>query len=124
MVSRTTLRERGDGGRLLEANINGATEVTPSSEGMNGRKRRGSVSPARHDTRGTDPIDIAVVPPRRLSGRSKRTAYHAPRQSKLTAEQKATIRSEAGSHTLRDLAADFGVSHETIRTVLRQLPAV
>jgi hypothetical protein len=89
-----------------------------------GRKRRGSVSPARHDTRGTDPINIAVVPPRRLSGRSKRTAYYAPRQSKLTAEQKATIRSEAGSHTLRDLAADFGVSHETIRTVLRQLPAV
>jgi hypothetical protein len=91
---------------------------------MHRRKRRGSVSSPRHDSAGTEPIDIAVVPPRRLSGRSKRTAYHAPRQSKLTAEQKATIRSEAGSHTLRDLAADFGVSHETIRTVLRQLPAV
>jgi hypothetical protein len=37
----------------------------------------------------------------------------------VTAEQKATIRSQAGNRTLRALAADFGVSHETIRTVLR-----
>jgi hypothetical protein len=88
------------------------------------RKRRGSVSSPRHDIGGTEPIEIAPVPPRRVCGRSKRTAYHAPRQSKLTAEQKATTRSEAGNRTLRSLAADFGVSHETIRTVLRQLPAV
>jgi hypothetical protein len=32
---------------LLEAN-NGVTSVTPSSEGMNGWKRRGSVSPLRY----------------------------------------------------------------------------
>jgi DeoR/GlpR family transcriptional regulator of sugar metabolism len=30
-----------------------------------------------------------------------------------------TIRSEAGNRTLRELAAEFGVSHETVRTVLR-----
>jgi hypothetical protein len=53
-----------------------------------------------------------------VSGWSKRTAYHSPRQSKLTAEQKATIRSDVGNRTLRDLAAAFGVSHETIRTVI------
>jgi hypothetical protein len=29
------------------------------------------------------------------------------------------IRLEAGNRTLRELAATFGVSHETIRTVLR-----
>jgi predicted DNA binding protein len=55
-----------------------------------------------------------------VSGRSKRASYHAARQRKLTPLQVAAIRSEAGNRTLRDLAADFGVSHETIRTVLRQ----
>ena len=89
----------------------------------NGRKRRGSVSSPRHDTAGTDPINIAVVPPRRVSGRSKRSAYHAPRRRKLSAEQEATIRSEAGNRTLRELAAAFAVSHETIRTVLRREPS-
>jgi hypothetical protein len=90
------------------------------AEVMNAREQRGLVSSPRHDTPGTEPIDIAVVPPRRVSGRSKRTAYQGPRQSKLTAEQKATIRSEVGNRTLRDLAAAFGVSHETIRAVCRR----
>jgi len=57
-----------------------------------------------------------------VSGRSKRTSYHGPRRRKLSSEQEAAIRSEAGNRTLRDLAAAFGVSHETIRTVLRQKP--
>jgi hypothetical protein len=83
------------------------------------------VSSPRYDTRGTDPIDIAVVPPRRVSGRTKRTSYHGPRQRKLSSEQEAVIRGEAGTQTLRELAAEFGVSHESIRTVLRQqLPAL
>jgi hypothetical protein len=55
-----------------------------------------------------------------VSGRSKRTAYHAPRRRKLSFEQEASIRSQAGNRTLRDLAAEYKVSHETIRTVLRQ----
>ena len=84
------------------------------------RKRRVSVSSPRHDNRGPDPIDIAVVPPRRVSGRSQRTAYHTPRQPKLSPGQQAIIRSEAGNRTLRELAAAFGVSHETIRTVLKK----
>jgi len=37
----------------------------------------------------------------------------------LLTEQEAAIRSEASNRTLRDLAAAFGVSHETIRRVLR-----
>jgi DNA-directed RNA polymerase sigma subunit (sigma70/sigma32) len=83
------------------------------------------VSSPRHDTTGTEPIDIAAVPARRVSGRSKRTAYHAPRRRKLSSQQEATIRSQSGTRTLRELAAEFGVSHETIRTVLRQqLPAM
>jgi DeoR/GlpR family transcriptional regulator of sugar metabolism len=32
------------------------------------------------------------------------------------------IRALAGTRSLRALAADFGVSHETIRAVLRQKP--
>jgi DeoR/GlpR family transcriptional regulator of sugar metabolism len=37
----------------------------------------------------------------------------------LTAAQVEAIQAEAGNHTLRELAAEFGVSHETVRTVLR-----
>jgi hypothetical protein len=63
---------------------------------------------------------IAVRPPLRVAGRSKRAAYRSPRQRKLSAEQVERLRAEAGNRTLRELAAAFGVSHETIRTVLRQ----
>jgi uncharacterized protein YidB (DUF937 family) len=60
-----------------------------------------------------------------VAGRSKRATYRSPRQRKLSAEQVEAIRTEAGNRTLRELAAEFGVSHETIRTVLRQqLPAL
>jgi hypothetical protein len=86
----------------------------------NWRKRRGSVSSPRHDTSGTEPIDIAPVPARRVSGRSKRTAYHAPRRRKLSSEQEVAIRSEAGNRTLRELVAEYGVSHETIRAVVHE----
>jgi hypothetical protein len=68
---------------------------------------------------------IAVRPPLHVAGRSKRATYRSPRQRKLSAEQVEAIRTEAGNRTLRELAAEFGVSHETIRTVLRQqLPAL
>jgi hypothetical protein len=55
-----------------------------------------------------------------MSGTSKRAPYHVPRRRKLSAEQVAAVRSEAGNRNLHELAAAFGVSHETIRTVLRQ----
>lgn len=87
---------------------------------MNGRKRRGSVSSPRHDRPGTAPIDIASVPPRRIGGKSQRASDFAPRRRKLSPEQVAAIGREAGNRTLRELAAAFGVSHETIRTVLRE----
>jgi hypothetical protein len=67
---------------------------------------------------------IAAAPPRRVAGRSGRTTYRTPRPRKLSLEQVAVIRREAGNRTLRELAAAFGVSHETIRTVLRQAAAV
>jgi len=41
----------------------------------------------------------------------------------LTADQESAIRSLAATKSLRSLAADFGVSHETVRSVLRQTAA-
>jgi predicted ArsR family transcriptional regulator len=37
----------------------------------------------------------------------------------LTLTQKAAICSRAGNQTLRELAAEVGVSHETVRAILR-----
>lgn len=41
---------------------------------------------------------------------------------KLTPEQKAEIRVHASNRSLRELGAIYGVSHETVRTVLRSTP--
>ena len=62
---------------------------------------------------------IANWPPLRVAGRSKRATYRSPRRRKLSAEQVEAIRAEAGNRTLRELAAEFEVSHETIRKALR-----
>ena len=78
------------------------------------------MSSPRHDTRVTDTIDIASVPPRRLTGKLQRASSQSPRQGKLTASQKETIRVIAHNRSLRELAAEFGVSHETIRTIIRE----
>ena len=55
-----------------------------------------------------------------MRGQSRRAAYHSPRRRKLSPEQEAAIRAQAGIRTLRELAADFGVSHETVRSVCRR----
>jgi DNA-binding CsgD family transcriptional regulator len=65
-------------------------------------------------------VVIAEAPPRRVSGRSKRASCRVPRRRKLSPEQEAAIRASAGHRTLRELAAEFGVSHETVRAVLRE----
>jgi hypothetical protein len=43
--------------------------------------------------------------------------YQTPRKGKLSTIQKASIRANSGNRTLRELDAEFGGSHETIRTV-------
>lgn len=68
-------------------------------------------------------VAIAVAPPRRPSDRSGRAASQTSQRRKLSSEQRAEIRSNAGNRTLRELAHAFGVSHETIRTVLRERDA-
>ena len=67
---------------------------------------------------------FAELPQRRRAGRSRRGTYHRPRPRKLSPEQAAAIRCGAGSGFLRERAAEFGVSHETVRGVLRPRPAV
>ena len=69
---------------------------------------------------GIEPLCVAPVPPRRVAGQSKRAPCPVSKRLKLFAVQEAAIRGRADNRTLRELAADFGVSHETIRTVLRQ----
>jgi transposase len=93
--------------------------MTVRAETRSWRNRWGSVSSPRHDTAGTEPIDVASVPSRRVSGRSQRATYHTPRRRKLTAEQEAAIRALVATKSLRSLADEFGVSHETVRKVVR-----
>jgi hypothetical protein len=70
-----------------------------------------------------DAIVFAAPPQRRRVGRSGRDTHREPRRRKLSPEQVAAIRGSAGDRTLRDLAADFGVSHETVRRVIRDADA-
>ena len=60
---------------------------------------------------------VSRWPSRRDS--SARPRYRA-RARKLTPEQESAIRALASTRSLRSLAVDFGVSHETIRAVVRQ----
>ena len=65
-------------------------------------------------------VELVGLPPaRRTSGRSGRAPYSTQRPRQLTDEERGVIRSLAKTKTLRSLAADFGVSHETVRRMLR-----
>ena len=109
---------RGGGIGDYQTNDNGVTSVTPSSEGITGRKRRGSDSHIRHVLDGT--VIIATAPGRCPAGQSGREGYQRPRARKLTSEDQDAVRLEADKgRSLRSLAAEFGVSHESIRTVVR-----
>ena len=68
----------------------------------------------------TQLVVIAKAPLRGARRQSQRATYLTPRRRKLSLDQVAVIRARASNRTLRELAAEFGVSHETIRTVLRQ----
>jgi hypothetical protein len=63
-------------------------------------------------------VVFAQPPERRPAGRSRRDTYQAPRSRKLGAEQEARLRAVAQAAPLRDLAAEFGVSHETVRAIV------
>jgi hypothetical protein len=65
-------------------------------------------------------IVFAKVPERRRTGRSARDTYQTPRSRKLCPQEEQAIRDAADLRTLRDLAAEFGVSHETVRAIARE----
>ncbi len=62
---------------------------------------------------------FAEPPQRPRVGGSRRDTCQAPRSRKLTLDQQAAIQANAANRTLRELAAEFEVSHETVRAVLR-----
>jgi hypothetical protein len=64
-----------------------------------------------------DPLTSTRWP---ASGEAPTPRRYRARARRLTSDQEAAIRALAATKSLRALAADFGVSHETIRAVLRQ----
>jgi hypothetical protein len=118
---------RGGGSGDYQTNDNGATEVTPLREVIMERKRRGSNPHLQNLPNGHRRVPILdfrsspAVAPRWLSRREvPPTPRYRCRARKLTAEQESAIRALVSTKSLRALAADFGVSHETIRAVVRQ----
>ena len=66
---------------------------------------------------------MALPPVRRTVGTSGRAPYLRQRPYRLSYEEHAAIRSLALTKSLRSLAADLGVSHETVRRVIRDAEA-
>lgn len=62
---------------------------------------------------------VGLPPTRRTVGASGRAPYSHGRPRELATDERAAIRALAHTKSLRALAADFGVSHETVRAVLR-----
>ena len=62
---------------------------------------------------------MALLPTRRVVGTSGRAPYQRRPPGRLTETERRAIRVLAASRSLRDLAADFGVSHETVRIDFR-----
>jgi hypothetical protein len=111
-MARLQPRSCGFGGREPEG-TGLAHQAKQCTGGSDGDRSVGCILPA-------GALVIAARPLFRVAGRSRRAAYRSTRQRKLSAEQVQAIWAEAGGRSLRELAADFGVSHETIRTVVRQ----
>ena len=81
------------------------------------RKRRGSLSRLRHPD---GYIPLADTPERRQVGRSRRAASVVGQaRRKLDPAQIEEMRQLAPGRSLRSLAVEFGVSHETVRVSLR-----
>ena len=67
-------------------------------------------------------IVVAAPPQRSHVGRSGRSSYQRARPRRLSPAEREAVRALAPNRTLRELAAEFGVSHETVRAVLRAAP--
>jgi FixJ family two-component response regulator len=65
-------------------------------------------------------VEVAKAPECRAVGTSGRAAEQIDHLRRLTSDDRDAIRLLAQSRSLRDLATEFGVSHETVRSVLRR----
>ncbi len=83
------------------------------------RKRRGVGPPLTPLPTGE--ILVAEPPVRKCVGTTGRSAYQRARPRRLSPAEREAVRALAPDRSLRELAAGFGVSHETIRAVLHQL---
>ncbi len=61
--------------------------------------------------------DFRSLPSRRPCGPGVRYSFRA---RKLNPSEESTIRALAATKSLRSVAAEFGVSHETVRGVIRR----
>ena len=69
-------------------------------------------------------VVIAHAPRRRHVDLSARSPFMHAQPRRLSASEREPVLALAPNHTLRELAADFGVSHETLRAVVRQKPVL
>jgi site-specific DNA recombinase len=92
------------------------------------RKRRGSTQHLQNLLVGSVRVPVPdfrptlAFTPRWSSGSRRDTrapSRYCQRARRLTPDQEAAIRALAATKSLRSLAADFGVSHETIRCIIR-----
>ena len=68
---------------------------------------------------------MCAPPPRRAAGRSGRSASQKPRPGKLSPEQSEAVRTAvARGRSLRDVAAEYGVSRQTVLNIARQARAM
>jgi len=82
------------------------------------RKRRGLVARGRY---GDGYVVIAGTPDVARVGRSGRAALAEPRTKIDLATRERIARLAAADWSLRSIAGEVGVSHESVRTVLREL---
>ena len=68
-------------------------------------------------------IAVPDLRPRQRRHRCGSGARYSVRARKLTPAEESTLRALAATRSLRALAADFGVSHETVRTIARVGPS-
>ena len=88
----------------------GGEECTGGSDGLRSRART------------TDPavVVVGLPPERRVVGRSGRAPYQRRSMGRLTGAEREAVRRLADNRTLREVAAEVGVSHETVRSILRR----
>jgi hypothetical protein len=66
-----------------------------------------------------DTVPVRPAPPRRRVGTSGRASYQQPRARKLDSEDQSRLHAAAAGRSLRSLGAEFGISHEAVRSLLR-----